>query len=191
MSNKKAKGCPSFFALCPPVLEMEAAKEGSEHLRGLSDGHVGTPDDLGDTVLPWSNGIAGDGMLREAQGIAVAIGLGWLPPNTEEARAGAPGAWPALSSAALSKWFLQSRDSVERATDERISPRRWWPGVVPPELEKRRGVRREMPLQLKGSRFSAFWLRRAEARGVLWPLNVLADGDEVGKERERERRGGR
>lgn len=38
-----------------------------------------------------------------------------------------------------------------------------------------------MPLLLEGRRFSAFWLRRAEARGVLWPLEVLADGDEVGK----------
>lgn len=38
-----------------------------------------------------------------------------------------------------------------------------------------------MPLLLEGRRFSEFWLRREEARGVRWPLDLLADGDEVGK----------
>ena len=73
-----------------------------------------------------------------------------------------------MFAAALSNRFLLSKDGEERATDEWISPRRWWRGVVPPELGKKRGSSSlEMPLLLEGRRFSAFWLRRAEAKGVL------------------------
>jgi hypothetical protein len=64
--------------------------------------------------------------------------------------------------------FLRSIEGEERATDEWISPRRWWRGVVPPELGKKRGSsRRLMPLLLEGRRFSALPLRLAEATGVL------------------------